>query len=157
MVVELKLGGLDAVKVDVRLCMRRINLAWLYAHDTSSCCEQGFHSNIFDWKFMICYTALNFLCSTSLWCPNPKDTPPTIPFIPSIIYNEPIYSKPFHSFAGFALPISSAPAPAIHGLPVSTTIVWKTTLFPSFHISVLSFWPGRTVPANLTLIFLKGP
>ena len=41
---ELELGGLDAVKVDVRLCMRRINLAWICAHDALSCCEQRFRT-----------------------------------------------------------------------------------------------------------------
>lgn len=54
-------------------------------------------------------------------------------------------------------PINSAPAAAIHSFPVSTTLVWKITVFPSFHISVLSVCPGKTVPANLTLMFLKGP
>lgn len=32
-----------------------------------------------------------------------------------------------------------------------------TLLFPSFHISVTSVWPGSTVPAKRTLMFLKGP
>jgi len=62
-----------------------------------------------------------------------------------------------HSFAPLPSLMSSAPAPAIHSLPVSTTLVWKITIFPSLHISVLSVCPGITVPANLTLIFLKGP
>lgn len=33
--------------------------------------------------------------------------------------------------------MSSAPAPEIHSLPVSLTFVWKMTMFPSFHISVI--------------------
>ena len=32
---------------------------------------------------------------------------------------------------------SSAPAPVMAGLSVSTTVVWKRTVLPSFHISVL--------------------
>lgn len=76
-VVELGLGGLHVVKVHVKLCMRRINLAWLYAYDTSSCCLQGFPANFFGWKSMICYNALLFTCSTSVWYPNPKGVLPT--------------------------------------------------------------------------------
>lgn len=42
----------------------------------------------------------------------------------------------FYSFA-LAPSSSSAPAPLIAGLPVSTTVAWKRTVLPSFHISVL--------------------
>src|SRR5271168_5187468 len=77
----------------------------------------------------------------------------------------PIPDDPFHyqvllmsdyNFAPLP-PRSSAPAPAIHSLPVSLTFVWKITLLPCFHISVTSVCPGRTVPANLTLTFLIMP
>lgn len=59
----------------------------------------------------------------------------------------------------YSLPPStnSAAAPPIASLPVSFTLVWKMTLLPSFHISVTSVWPGSTVPAKRTLIFLNGP
>jgi hypothetical protein len=33
-------------------------------------------------------------------------------------------------------PSSSAPAPEMHSLPVSLTLVWNTTMLPTFHISV---------------------
>ena len=45
----------------------------------SGCWEHGFHPDIFGGNFMICYTALRFLRSTSLWYPNPKDSLPPFP------------------------------------------------------------------------------
>jgi len=52
---------------------------------------------------------------------------------------------------------NSAAAAVIASFPVSRTLVWKSTLFPSFHISVRSVWPGTTVPAKRTLMFLNFP
>lgn len=45
----------------------------------------------------------------------------------------------------------------MEGLPVSLTLLVKMTLLPSFHISVMMVWPGSTVPAKRTLMFLMGP
>lgn len=53
--------------------------------------------------------------------------------------------------------ISSTAAPPMASLPVSLTFVWKRTLLPSRHISVTRVWPGSTVPAKRTLMFLNGP
>lgn len=88
---------------------------------------------------------------------NASHVPRSKPYRTVCIKTRISYLRPPHSFAPSPSPINSAPAPAIQGLPVSTTIIWKMTLLPSFQISVLSFCPGRTVPANLTLMFLKGP
>lgn len=52
---------------------------------------------------------------------------------------------------------SSAPAPEMLSLPVSLTFCWKTTVLPSFHISVMRVWPGSTTPAKRTLMFLNWP
>lgn len=73
-----------------------------------------------------------------------------------------IYLDPFHHCHSLFLlldGISSTAALAIASLPVSLTFVWKMTLLlpASRHISVTSVWPGSTVPAKRTLMFLKGP
>lgn len=83
------------------------------------------------------------------------------------IVSEPIHSDPcrFIFFQILLLllfpsPSSSTAAPPMATLPVSLILVWKTTLLPplpSRHISVTSVWPGSTVLAKRTLMFLKGP
>ena len=57
----------------------------------------------------------------------------------------------------WGVPRNSAPQLDRASLPVSLILVWKITLFPSFHISVISVCPGSTVPANRTLMFLNSP
>lgn len=53
--------------------------------------------------------------------------------------------------------INSTAALLMHSFPLSLTFAWYTTFPPSFHISVTIVSPGKTVPANLTLMFLNGP
>lgn len=73
--------------------------------------------------------------------------------------DKPLFLHEANNTYNFVFPASnnSAPPPAMQSLPVSTTLVWNKTLFPCFHISVRSVWPGNTVPANLTFTFLIMP
>lgn len=90
--------------------------------------------------------------------PKSKPSPP-IPAISSIANTDTLHEATPPNYNRPLLPAqtSSAAAPPMASLPVSLTLVWKTTLFPSFHISVTSVWPGLTVPAKRTLILRKGP
>lgn len=61
------------------------------------------------------------------------------PSVPARFANGNIASTKDFIFYSLALAPSrsSAPAPVMAGLPVSTTVAWNRTVLPSFHISVL--------------------